>query len=56
MSRGVTCDRCGIARPRELRVVGIALDRRVTVERELCPLCADHVLGKMGDALGEKKP
>lgn len=54
MSGGVSCDRCGIARPRDLVLVGIAFARRVSVERELCPTCAERVLAGMGDALGEK--
>ena len=49
---GVTCDHCGIARPRELVRVGVAVDRHVTVERELCRYpCAERALAKIGDAL-----
>ena len=52
---GVTCDSCGIARPGELVTLGIAVDKRVTVARELCRYpCAERVLGKMGDALSER--
>lgn len=42
--RGVVCEACGLARPGELVLVGVAVDRRVTVEREFCRACADRVL------------
>lgn len=55
MIRGVVCQCCGIARPGELLLVGIALDRRVTVERELCRPCADRALEGMGAALDRRE-
>lgn len=54
MKRGAVCASCGIARPGELVVVGIAVDRCVTVERDLCRPCAERALGGMGAALDEK--
>lgn len=50
----VVCESCGIARPGELLTVGIALDRRVMVERALCRPCADRALAGMGTALDAK--
>lgn len=54
---GVSCDRCGRARSLvgDLVRVAIAFERRITVERELCRPCADHVLDGMGTALGSKE-
>ena len=49
--RKIVCDRCGIARPGELRRLGIAVNGRITAERDLCLRCVDFALEAAGAAL-----
>lgn len=54
--RKIVCDRCGLARPGELRRLELTVNRVSLARRDLCPACVDASLDGIGAALRRIKP